>query len=67
MRLKWKLDLVRFEIVLILTQDRPQVCVEHTTSSEIILDTPDEKVLGHMGHVESRFRPFGDSASVSAK
>ena len=28
--LKWKLVLVRLEIVLILTQDRCMVCVEHT-------------------------------------
>ena len=28
--LKWKLVSVRLEIVLILTQDRCMVCVEHT-------------------------------------
>ena len=28
--LKWKLVLVRLEIVLILTLDRCMVCVEHT-------------------------------------
>ena len=28
MRLKWKLDLVYLEIVLILTQDRCMVCAE---------------------------------------
>jgi hypothetical protein len=39
-RLKWKLDSVRMEIVLILVQDRCTVCDERTTSSEIILDTP---------------------------
>jgi hypothetical protein len=39
-RLKWKLDSVRMEIVLILVQDRYTVCDERTTSSEIILDTP---------------------------
>jgi hypothetical protein len=33
--------LVRLEIVLILTQDRCMVYVEHTTRSEIILDAPD--------------------------
>ena len=41
MRLKWKLDLVYLEIVLILTQDRSMVCVERTIGSEIVLDTPD--------------------------
>jgi hypothetical protein len=40
MRLLWKLDSVRLETVLALTQDRCTVCAEHTTDSEIILDTP---------------------------
>jgi hypothetical protein len=39
-RLKWKLDSVRLEIVLILTQDRCMVCAERTIGYEIILDTP---------------------------
>ena len=39
--LKWKLVSVRLEIVLILTQDRCMVCVEHTIGLEIILDAPD--------------------------
>ena len=29
------------DILLILTQDRSTVCVEHTIGSEIILDAPD--------------------------
>ena len=33
--------LVCLEIVLILTQDRSTVCLEHTIGSEIILDTLD--------------------------
>jgi hypothetical protein len=41
-RLKWKHILVLLEIVLILTQDRCTVCVEHTIVLEIVLDTPDE-------------------------
>jgi hypothetical protein len=36
MRLKQKLILVRLEIVLILTQERCTVYVEHTIGSEII-------------------------------
>jgi hypothetical protein len=36
-----KLVLVRLEIVLILTQDRPMVCAERTIGLEIILDAPD--------------------------
>ena len=39
MRLKWKLVLVRLEIVLVLVQDRCTVCAEQ--GSKIILDTPD--------------------------
>jgi hypothetical protein len=41
MGLKWKLDSIRLEIVLILTQDRCTVCAERTIVLEIILDTPD--------------------------
>jgi len=39
-RLKWKLDSVYLEIVLILTQDKCAVCGEHTIGSEIVLDAP---------------------------
>ena len=39
--LKSKLVSVLLEIVLILTQDRCMVCVEHTIGLEIILDAPD--------------------------
>ena len=31
----------RLEIVLILTQDRSTVCIEHTIDSKIVLDAPD--------------------------
>jgi hypothetical protein len=40
MRLKWKLESVRLEIVLILTQDKCTVCVKHTIGSEIIYYAP---------------------------
>jgi hypothetical protein len=40
MRLKWKLDSVHLEIVVILTQDRCTVCAKHTIGSEIVLDAP---------------------------
>jgi hypothetical protein len=40
MRLKWKLDSVRLDIVVILTQDRSTVCAKHTIGSEIILGEP---------------------------
>ena len=39
-RLKWKIDLVHFEIVLILTQDRCMVYTERTICLKVILDTP---------------------------
>ena len=38
---KWKLISVLLDIVLILTQDRSTVCVEHIIGSEIILDALD--------------------------
>ena len=37
-RLKWKLVLVRLEVVRILTQPRCMVCAEHTIGLENILD-----------------------------
>jgi hypothetical protein len=40
-RLKWKLVLVRLEIVLLLTQDRCIIYAERTIGLEIILVTPD--------------------------
>ena len=61
-RLKWKLDLVHLEIVVILTQDRFMVYAEHTICLEIILETPD-RTPGDVGHVESHFGPFGDSVN----
>ena len=51
-KLKWKLVLIRLEIVLILTQDRCTVCVEHTIGSETFWTHPME-CLGDVGHVES--------------
>jgi hypothetical protein len=39
--------LVYLEIVLILTQDRCTVSVEHTIGSEIILDAPDGNPMTH--------------------
>jgi hypothetical protein len=42
------------------------VCTKRTISSEIILEAP-MKLLGDVGHVKSRFGPFGDGVSVSAR
>ena len=52
-KLNSKLVSVRLEIVLILTQDQYTVCAERTIDSEIILDAPNGKLLGDLGHVES--------------
>ena len=65
-RLKWKLILVRLEVVRIFTQDRCMVCAERTIGSKTFLTHPME-FLGDMGHVESCFSPFGDSVSVGAR
>ena len=62
--LKWKLLSVRLEIVLILMQERCTVWVKRNIGPEIILHALD---LGDVGHVESRFFPFGDSVSVGAR
>jgi hypothetical protein len=65
-RLKWKLVSVRIEIVQILIQDRCTVCAKRTVSLEIILDAPDGN-LGDVGHVESRFGPFGNSGNLDSR
>jgi hypothetical protein len=39
--LKWKLNSVLLEIVVILVLDRCTVCAEHFIGTEIVLDTPD--------------------------
>ena len=49
-----KLILVHLEIVLILTQDWYTVYAERTIESEIVLDAPNGKLLGDVGHVKSR-------------
>ena len=40
-RLKWKLDLVDLEIVLIMKQDRFMVYEKHAICLEVVLETPD--------------------------
>jgi hypothetical protein len=39
-RFKWKLVLIRLEMILILTKDRCTVCAKCTIGSKIILDVP---------------------------
>jgi hypothetical protein len=55
----WNLVSACLETVLVSVQDRCTVCAERTIGSKIILDAPDG-TLGDVGHVESRFDPFGD-------
>ena len=64
--MKWKLVLVRFEIVLSLTQDRCTICAECAMVSEVMLGHPME-LLGYTGQVEARFSPFGDSVDLDAR
>ena len=63
--MQWKLVSVRFDIVLMSTQDRCTVCAEHTIGSEISLDAP-EVLQVDMGEVEAPFSPFGDSVKLDA-
>jgi hypothetical protein len=58
MRLKWKLVLVRLEMVLILPQDGCTDCAERNIGSEIVLDAPNGT---------PRLSPFGERFSVSAR
>jgi hypothetical protein len=39
--LKWQLDLICYETVLILMHDRCSVCIKRTIGSEIVLYAPD--------------------------
>ena len=66
MRLKWRLVLFHFKIVLILTQDRWTVCVERTIGSESFRMHPME-LLGDVGHVESHCSQFVDYVTVGAR
>jgi hypothetical protein len=58
--------LVYLEIVLILTQDRCMVCAECIIGLKSFWTHP-LGLLGDIGHVVSRFNPFGNSVSVSAR
>jgi hypothetical protein len=42
------------------------ICTKRTIGSQIVWDAPDG-LVSDMGHMESRFSPFGDSVSVSAR
>ena len=63
MRLKWKLDSVCLEIVLVFKQDRCMVVpLAQKSFWTHALELPSD-----VGHVESRFSPFRGSVSVSAR
>ena len=49
-----------------LDADRCTVCAKRTIGSLIILDEPDGTPRC-VGHVESRFDPFGDGVNVGAR
>jgi hypothetical protein len=64
---------VRFEIVLVLVQERCTVCSKRTISLEIVLDAPNGPP-SFEAQVEAHFSPFGivlilmqDSCMVWAK
>jgi len=65
-RLKWKLALICYQIVLILMQDRCMICKKHTICLKINLDAPIE-LLDDMCHMESCFALFIDIVSFSAR
>jgi hypothetical protein len=66
MRLKWKLNLVRLEIVLILTQDTCTICAEHTQAHKLFWMHL-VALLGCEAQVEAHFSLFGDSSNLDAR
>ena len=71
-RLKWNLVLVHLEIVLVLVQDRCMVCSKQVhglfqTRLGNHFSLHPIELLGDEAQVESRFGPFGDSVSISAR
>ena len=58
MRLKWKLVLVHFEIVLILTQNRCTVRINHFLMHPMLHRGDEAQVVAH-------FSPFGDSVILT--
>jgi hypothetical protein len=62
----WNLVLMCLEPMLVLVKDRCTICARRTIGSKIILDASME-LDGDVGHVESRFGPFGDSVGVGAR
>jgi hypothetical protein len=65
MRINWKLDSVRLEIVVTLRKIGAQ-CAPSALEARISFWTHRMELLGDVGPVESCFGPFGDSVSVNA-
>ena len=65
MYLKWKLVLVRLEVVLVLAQDRRMVLLNAPREWKSFWAHP-MVLLGDVSHVEARFGPFGDSVNLDA-
>ena len=57
---------VRLEMVLVSVQERCLVCAKRTMAQKSFWMHPME-LLGDVGHVESRFHPFGDGVSVATR
>ena len=64
-RVKWKLISVLSEVVLILMQDRALFASNIPLAQKSFWTHPME-LLGDVGHLDSRFFPFGDLVSVDA-
>ena len=65
-RLKWRLDLVCSDIVLILMQDSCIVCMDVPYVKKSIW-THLIELLGDVCHMESRFGLFRDNVSFGAR
>ena len=61
----WKHVSVRFEILLVLAQDRYTVCAECSSGTEIILGTPDHNQC-NIGQEEACFGLFGGFVNLRA-
>ena len=58
--------LVRLEMVLVLVQDRCNVCAKHNLAQKLFW-THQMVLLGDEAQVEVRFGLFGDSANLDAR
>ena len=66
MYLKWKLVLVRLEVVLVLAQDRRMVLLNAPREWKSFW-APPMVLRGVVSQVEARVGPFGGSVSLSTR